>query len=276
MNKRLFCYLCFTIIVAFPCLSLNAQKQGAEDRSSAVSDAVNPLAFITKLQIQPNFTWKAADAKLINLTTRIIQPTASIVLPFIKSKNPSDMYTIYRLELPLIGQSFPANKALDGVGLSDISIADIVVFKKKFGLLGVGPSLIIPSMNPEQVSSRKWSAGLGTVYFNTRTKGFMWGALLQQFFNIGGDMSRPNQNFMLVQPIVNKIFSGGRFISFGSIFNFNWTKNEYAFPLGINYGQAFAKNLSILIGPEYMLSGPNKDDITFRFQINTMFPPSKK
>jgi hypothetical protein len=179
------------------------------------------------------------------------------------------------LEVPIIGQSFPQNKDLDAVGLSDLVLLDAIVFKQKWGMLGGGPGLIIPTMNPEQISSRKWSAGLALFALNTKTKGIQWGALVQQFFNFAGDENRPNQNFMMIQPILNVILGKGRFIQFNPIMNFNWTNETYTVPIGVNFGKAFAKNLSVLVGPEFTVSGPNKGDFLFRFQLNTMFPPVK-
>ena len=44
-------------------------------------------------------------------------------------------------------------------------------------------------------------------------------------------------------------------------------------PLGLNFGKAFAKNLSLFIGGEYVVSGPGKGDFTVRLNINAMFAP---
>lgn len=256
-------------------LSANAQEEKSS-LSDAASDATNPLAFVTKLQLQPNFTWKDNDGRQVNLTTRIIQPTASIGLPFIKSNNPSKIYTIYRLEVPIIGQTFEQNPSADATGLADLVVLDAIVFKQKWGLLGAGPGLIIPTMNPEQISSRKWSAGVAFVLLNTQTKGLQWGVLAQQFFNFAGDSQRQNKSFMIFQPIVNKILGGGKFVQLGSILNFNWTDETYNIPIAVNFGKAFSKSLSVLAGPEYVVSGPNKGDFTVRFQINAMFASAKK
>ncbi|GMQ26733.1 hypothetical protein Aoki45_34160 [Algoriphagus sp. oki45] len=248
----------------------------AQDNGDAAANATNPLAFVTKLQVQPNFTWKGDGARQINLTSRIIQPTATIGLPFIKSKNPEKVYTIYRLELPLIGQTFPESPQSNGTGLGDLVLLDAVVFKQKWGLLGVGPGFIIPTMNPSQISGQKWGVGPAMVALNTRTKGLQWGALAQQYFTSGGNENRPNQSFMLFQPIFNKILGGGKFVQFNPIMNFNWTNKTYNIPISVAFGKAFAKNLSVFIAPEVMLSGPNQGDFTLRFQLNAMFPPSGK
>jgi hypothetical protein len=56
----------------------------AHDKSSdstlgaAVSNATNPLAFVTKLQVQPNFVGKDDHARQLALTTKIIKPTGKV------------------------------------------------------------------------------------------------------------------------------------------------------------------------------------------------------
>ena len=272
--KLTFAALFLVICIDTTVMSQNASHEPEGDEAAA--NATNPLAFVTKLQVQPNFTWKDHGARQINLTSRIIQPTASLGLPFIKSKNPEKVYTIYRLEVPVISQSFPENPGNDATGLSDLILLDAVVLKQKWGLVGIGPAITIPTMKPAQISRGKWSAGAAVVVLNTKTKGFQWGLLAQQFFDFAGSSEMSNQNFMIFQPIVNKILGGGKFIQLASILNFNWSSSSYNIPVAINMGKAFAKNLSLLAGPEYVVSGPNKGDFTFRFQINAMFPPTKK
>lgn len=256
-------------------LTLMAQdKTDAGALGDAAANATNPLAFVTKLQVQPNFTWMDDQGRQLNLTSRIIQPSKSIGLPFIKSNDPAKVYTLYRLEVPIIGQTFPEHEAADATGLSDLILLDVVALKQNWGLLGAGPGLIVPVMKPEPISSRKWAAGLTVVALNTKTKGLQWGALAQQFFSFGGDESRPAQSFMLFQPIFNKMLGEGRFIQFNPIMNFNWTNNTFNIPLGIAYGKAFARNLSVSVGGEYVVSGPWQGDFTVRLNLNTMFPGS--
>ncbi len=177
--------------------------------------------------------------------------------------------------MPLIGQTFPDNRQLDATGLSDLILLDAIVFKQKWGLLGAGPALIIPTMKHEPISGGKWSAGLAVVALNTQTKGIQWGGLIQQFFSFAGDADKPDQNFMLFQPIFNKILGGGYFIQFNPILNFDWENDTYNIPVAVAFGKAFAKNLSASISPEYVVSGPSEGDFTLRFQLNAMFPPSK-
>jgi hypothetical protein len=258
--------------------SAKCQEQSNIDISldDAASNATNPMAFVTKLQLQPNFVWKDQKARQLALTSRIIQPTGSIGLPFIKSKNPLKVYTLYRLEIPLIGQTFPAKPELNATGLSDLILLDLVAFKQKWGLIGVGPGIIIPTIKPEQLSGGKWCAGLTAVALNTKTKGLQYGVLIQQFFSFAGQRNKPARNFMLFQPILNKILNGGYFIGVSPILVFDWENDTYSIPLSVSIGKAFAQNLSAFVAPQYVVTGPGKGDVTLQFQLNAMFPSKRK
>ncbi len=267
----------FSLIVMIVNYNIKAQDKSSDSAlGAAASNATNPLAFVTKLQIQPNFVWKENQARQIALTTRIIQPTGSVLLPFIKSKDPSKVYTLYRLELPLISQTYPEKPSLDATGLSDVFLLDVVAFKQKWGLLGIGPGLIIPAMNPSQISGGKWCAGISGVILNTKTKGLQFGVLAQQYISFAGSSNSSSRNFMLFQPIFNKVLRDGYFFGVSPIMLFDWENTSYSVPLSISLGKAFAKNLSAFIAPQYMISGPNKGDVILQFQLNAMFPPSKK
>ncbi len=236
--KRFYLKLIIALLIQQSAIAQEEENSGMAD---AASNATNPLAFITKFQVQPNYTFKDNSATQFNLTTRIVQPTKSIGLPFIKSKNPSKIYTIYRLEAPIIGQTFPNTPSLNATGLSDIVLLDVIAFKQDWGLFGIGPGLIIPTAIEPAIGSGKWSAGLTAVYLNTKTKGIQFGALFQQFNSFAGQSDRPDKNFMLFQPIFNKILGKGLFLQFSPIMNFNWESNQYNIPLSLAIGKAFAK-----------------------------------
>jgi len=247
-----------------------AQEQES-DVKGAAQNATNPLAFVTKLQVQPNYSFKDNGGDQLILISRIMQPTKSIGLPFIKSKAPSKVYTIYRLEVPVISQTMP-NPEFDATGLSDLIFVDVIAFKTKIGLVGIGPSLIIPTASSDYLGAGKWSPGLAGV-FMTKGFGLTLGVLGQQYVSVGGDAQRPDQNYLLFQPIVTKIFNGGYFMNFSPIMKFDWENDAYNIPIGVNFGKAFAKNLSMFFGFDYVVSGPGKGDFTLRLNINAMFAP---
>lgn len=177
----------FVVVFIFISAIVRAQEKSADEIAAAASNATNPLAFVTKLQVQPNYTWKDNDASQINITSRIVQPTGSLGLPFIKSKDPSKVYTIYRLEVPVISQTFPNSAQLDATGISDVILLDVVAFKQNWGLLGVGTGLIVPTASPKILGTGKWSSGISGVVLNTKTKGLQYGVLFQQYWSFAGD-----------------------------------------------------------------------------------------
>ena len=264
-------YFLFISCFIFSILSSDliiAQEDGSSV-AEAAQNATNPLAFVTKLQIQPNYSLKDNGGDQLSLISRIMQPTKTVGLPFIKSKDPSKVYTIYRLEVPVVSQTYP-NSEFDATGLSDLIFVDVIAFKTKIGLLGIGPSVVIPTASSDVLGSGKWSPGLAGV-FMTKGFGLTLGVLGQQYISVGGDSERPDQNFMLFQPIVTKIFQGGYFMNFSPIMKFDWENDAYNIPLGVNFGKAFAQNLSMFMGAEYVASGPGQGDFTLRLNINAMF-----
>jgi len=260
----LFCVCAFTV---------NAQETSDAEAGTdqAAADAVNPLAFITKLQFQPNYTFFDNGGEQLNLVSRIMQPSASIGLPFVKSKVPKKVYTIYRVEVPIIGQTISESNPLNATGIGDIVIVDAICFKQQWGIAGIGPALMIPTASADALGTGKWSAGPVAVVLYTKVPKMQIGLLAQQFTSFAGDNNRGDTNLMLFQPIVNKILTKGYFLQFNPIMQFDWENKKYNIPIALSIGRAFAKNLSVFIAPEYVVSGPAKGNFTLRLNINTMF-----
>ena len=75
------------IVVVFLLFSATIKAQEESDEQKAAANATNPLAFVTKLQIQPNYTFKDNGGDQMSIFNRIMQPSKTIGLPFIKSRN---------------------------------------------------------------------------------------------------------------------------------------------------------------------------------------------
>ncbi|WP_282123791.1 hypothetical protein [Algibacter mikhailovii] len=103
---------------------------------------------------------------------------------------PSKVYTIYKLEVPIIWQTLP-NAQLDATGLSDLIFVDVIAFKTKIGLLGLEPSLIIPTASSEFLGTGKWSPSLAGVIM-TKGFGMTLGLLGKQYVSAGGNSKRPD------------------------------------------------------------------------------------
>ena len=259
-------------LLLFLFISVNIFAQEESDEQKAAANATNPLAFVTKLQIQPNYTFKDNGGDQVSIFNRVMQPSKTIGLPFIKSKNPK-IYSIYRLEMPIVSQTFPDNVG-DATGLSDFIIIDAITFKLKKGLFGIGPALIMPTATSEYLGAGKWSTGAVVIY-GTKAFGLSLGALGQQFFSFAGNSDRPDQNYLLLQPIITKIFKKGYFVNYSPIMKFDWENSTYNIPVGLSIGKAFSKSLTMFIGTEYVVTGPGQGDFTIRLNINTMFSSVK-
>ncbi len=262
----------FKIFILFTLFSTVLFAQEESDEQKAAANATNPLSFVTKLQIQPNYTFKDNGGDQMSIFNRIMQPSKTIGLPFIKSRN-SKIYSIYRLEMPIVSQTFPDNVG-DATGLSDFIIIDAITFKLKKGLFGIGPALIMPTATSEYLGAGKWSTGAVVVY-GTKAFGLSLGVLGQQFISFAGDTERADQNYLLLQPIITKIFKKGYFINYSPIMKFDWENNTYNIPVGLSIGKAFSKSLTMFIGTEYVVTGPGQGDFTVRLNINTMFSSAK-
>lgn len=276
-KMRLFCIGTVMFMVSSTTLLSQENKLPVDEQQAlthAADQATNPLAFVTKFQIQPNYTLLDNDGDELNLIFRIMQPSKTIGLPFIKSKHPEKIYTIYRLEAPIISQTVPDN-ATDATGLSDLIFIDVIAFTQKWGVLGIGPALSMPTASSTYLGSGKWSPGLAGVILYKKIPKFTVGALVQQFVSVAGDENRNDVNHMLLQPVITQVFNKGVFLNFSPIIVLDWENEKYNIPIGLNIGKAFAKTLSMFIGPEYVVSGPGKGDFTIRLNINTMFLPTK-
>ena len=219
----------FKIYFLFAIFSISLFAQEESDEQKAAANATNPLAFVTKLQIQPNYTFKDGGGDQLSMFSRIMQPSKTIGLPFIKSKNPKKIYTIYRLEVPIVSQTFPDHVG-DATGLSDFILIDVVAFKLKKGLFGIGPALIMPTATSEYLGAGKWSAGASRQFMVAKAFGLSLGILGQQFFSFAGDSERADQNYLLLQPIITKIFKKGYFMNFSPIMKFDWKNSAYNIP----------------------------------------------
>jgi hypothetical protein len=199
-------YLTFIFFGVISCSSTLLAQKEQSDVEGVLWDLISPLAFVTTLEMQPNYSLRYNEDDQLTLITKIIQPSKSIGLPLIESKDPSKTYTVYRLEVPLVSQTL-SNSEIDVKILSDLIFVDVIM-SKGFDV--------------------------------TR------GVLGQQYNFVGGDCDRPDQNNKLFQPTVTKFYKGGYFINFSSIKKLDCGNETCNVPLDINFVKTFAKNASML------------------------------
>ncbi|ESU30065.1 hypothetical protein FLJC2902T_05580 [Flavobacterium limnosediminis JC2902] len=262
------------LLLGLWCSTESFSQVKEEEKSSGAALATNPLAYVTKLQFQPNFTFLDNGGKQFAIFNRIIRPSKSLGLPFIKSKNPDKFYTIYRLEAPIISKTVTDQASnFNATGTDDFILLDAIALKRNWGIAGVGGGVLIPLGSPNTLSFGKWCAGpTGVVIYNKVPK-LQLVMLVQQFFSFAGNSDRPDQNFMYFQPQVTKLFPNGYFIQTFPIMKFDWENDKFTIPVNLMFGKAFAKDRSMFLGPQYVVNGPAgiKDSWAIMFNINTMF-----
>ena len=259
------------LLICISCSDCEAQdKPQADNRIADASNAINPAARIHKFQLQPNYTVFHGGGQQLDLMTRIILPFDGVYLPFIKTKN-KDYFTMVRIEIPLISQTYDSVSDMNATGLGDINISEALAIKFSWGKIGVGPCIGIPAATNPVLGSGKWTAGLIAVAIYTKPKHVMLGVFMNQYFSYAGSPSRPAKNYMTVQPFLDFVFNKGYFLMINPIITFDWQKHNYTVPLALGFGKAFAKNISAYIMPEYIVSGPTKKSWAIQFNLNTMF-----
>lgn len=263
-----------SLLLGLWCSIASLSQVKEEEKNSAAALATNPLAYVTKLQFQPVFTFLDNGGKQLAIFNRIVRPSKSLGLPFIKSKNPDKFYTIYRLEAPIVSQTITDQASkLNATGTGDFILLDVISLKSKWGIAGVGAGVLFPLGSPNSLSFGKWCAGPSGIVIYDKVPKLHLALLVQQFFSFAGNSDRPDQNFMYFQPQVTKLFSNGYFIQSFPIMKFDWENKQNTIPVNLMFGKAFAKDRSMFIGPQYFIDGPKslKDSWAIMFNINTMF-----
>lgn len=270
MNK----FKLLTTIAFILLCSKTSFSQAQEEKNRAAAQATNPLAYVTKLQFQPIFTFYDNGGKQSSFFTRIVKASKTIGLPFIKSNNPDKYYTLYRLEAPIISQTITDKASkLNATGNGDFILLDVIARKTSWGMAGIGPGVLIPLASPETLGLGKWCAGPIGIVSYTKIKKMQLALLAQQFFSFSGDPDRKDQNFMYFQPQIVKLFNNGYFMQSYPIIKLDWKNDKYTVPINLFFGKAFAKDRSMFIGPQYVLDGPAsvKNSWAIMLNINTMF-----
>jgi hypothetical protein len=91
----------------------------------------------------------------------------------------------------------PAGKVL---GLQDMAIVDVMVWRTSFGSWGVGPVVSVPTATDPLLGSGKFSVGPAFVVI-MRKGPFQGGFLAQGFFSVAGKSDREDVDVVALQPL---------------------------------------------------------------------------
>lgn len=264
MKKRMVLTVCTVLL----CTVSFSQKQPGS-LTEAATNALNPIAQVFKLVLQPNYYMYNNGGNAISVMTRCITPINAVLIPGIKTKN-KNIFSLVRVEFPITSQTFGSQPELNATGLADMTLGDAVAFKTSWGKWGVGFNLGFPTATETVLGSGKWTAGPEAVIFYNKPKHLMLGLVMNQYISYAGSPSRSDVNFMNLQPFIDIIFNKGYFIMINPILTLDWQNENYTIPLALGFGKAFAKNLSCYIMPQYIITGQNKKTAIIQFNLNGM------
>ena len=232
--------LLFSLLIAAP-LSFASPADGVVDPGEnalgeLAKSVQNPVAAMISLPLQNNSNFNVGpEEKTQNILN--IQP----VIPF----NLNDNWNlITRTIIPVISQPgfAPGQDRKNGIG--DIQFTAFVSPTEPSPggwILGAGAVTQLDTATNDRLGAERW--GLGPSAVVLRPAGaWVYGALINNIWDIGGDDDRDDFNQMLIQPFVNYNFPDkpGRYFTFAPVITANWeasSGNKWTVPLGGGVGQ---------------------------------------
>ena len=199
-------------------LSLNvsyAQKTGtpvANVQKLALALA-NPVANLISVPFQNNTVWGIGEN---NGSQNVLNIQPVIPIGITKGIN-----MISRIIVPVISQF-----NVTGMGSSQNALADIqysIFFSPKVSkvIWGVGPIMSIPTATNTYTGSGRFSIGpTGVLLY--QTNGWTMGALVNQFWSVGGNPDRGNQTQGYLQPFFGYSWKSGGGFTLNAEMTQNW------------------------------------------------------
>ena len=171
---------------------------GEEDTTALAKKLQNPVANLISVPFQYNGNFNYGPE---NDTQSIlnIQP----VWPFHMSP---DWNLITRTIVPLLSQPGCCGHAERTYGLGDIQFSAFLSPAAPGGLIwGVGAIAQLKTASDDRTGQGRWGLGPTAVVLKME-KEWVYGALINNVFDVGGDGDREEINQMLIQPFVNYNF----------------------------------------------------------------------
>jgi hypothetical protein len=260
-------------LAAVACCALPAAGVIAADASDLARAAQNPISSMISLPFQYNANLNAGPS---DRTQHVLN-----IQPVIPVSINADWNLITRTIVPLVSSPVPGADRTDGIGDIQLSLF-LSSARSASWIWGAGIIVQAPSASDDLLGQGKWGLGPTAVALKIE-KGSPWvyGALVNNVWSVGGDANRPNVNQMTLQPFVNYNFpkSPGRYLSFSPIITANWeaaSGEKWTVPLGLAIGQIMKfgnQPVNLQAGAYYNVERPTgAPDWNIRLQLQFMFP----
>jgi len=271
--------LLFLLLLISP-LSLSAPADGHVDPGESglgeiAKSAQNPVAAMISMPFQNNTNFNVGpEEKTQNILN--IQP----IIPF----NLNEKWNlITRTIIPVISQPkfAPGQDRENGIGDIQFSAFLSPVQPSSGGWVwGAGPIAQLDTSTDDRLGAQRWGLGPSVVVLRP-TGAWVYGALINNVFDVGGDDDRDDINQMLIQPFINYNFPDkpGRYLTFAPIVTANWEANSgdtWTVPLGGGVGQIIKWGntpVNLQASAYYNVESPkNGADWQMRLQVQFLFP----
>jgi hypothetical protein len=247
-----------------------AQDKPAESAADLAKKLSNPIASLISVPFQNN-TDVGIGAYNGSRNTLNFQP----VIPISLSPN---LNMITRVVLPIITQQDITAPGVKQAGLSDAVVsAFFSPAEAKNGLTwGVGPAILVPTATDKLLGTEKLGVGPTAVILK-QTKGWTYGALVNQIWSIAGSEDRADVNQMFVQPFFVYNWKSGAGVGGNFEITQNWEGNSTAVffnPTVTGITKLGKQMVQLVIGPRIPVSMPagGRPDFGVRAMVNFVFP----
>jgi len=264
------------IFLFFSAMATATVAMGQEKSDEELAKAAqNPIADMISLPFQNNINF---DVGPLEKTQNIlnIQPVYPVNLS-------GDWNMITRTIVPVIYQPEFVEGQGSEFGFGDIQFSAFFSPKKPTvggWIWGAGPIVQLDSASDDRLGAGRWGLGPTAVALKI-TKTWLYGALVNNVWSVGGDNSRRDVNLMLIQPFINYNFPDhpGRYLTFAPIITADWeadSDNTWTVPLGLGIGQILRVGklpVNLQASAYYNVEKPdNGADWQLRLQVQFLFP----
>lgn len=225
------------VCLAVGCSAVSvAQGPSAEELAAAN----NPLADIRAFNLQNYYTPNLNG--LPNETSNAF---------WMRFATPTGRF-LWRASLPV--RTVPsAGLPISGIGDFDVFGAYLAVQKPDL-TFGVGPQLVAPTADRDELGTGKWQMGLASVVFAMPSPQLQYGGLITWQTSIGGDEDRADTSVMAAQVFGMWQLGGGTYLRSAPTWVFNLKTGDYNVPFGFGIGKVVKVDkivFNIFIEPQF-------------------------
>ena len=222
------------------------------DAAELAKKLANPIASLISVPFQNNTDYGIGDLNGTRNTMNI-QP----VVPLTLSKK---LNLITRFVMPVITQYNITGHGKKQSGLSDFVVSGFfspAVSKNGF-TWGAGPVFLLPVGTNEYLTSKKFGIG-PTVVALKQSKGFTFGALVNQIWSVAGTDSKPDVNQLYMQLFFTYNWKTGAGLNLSVEDTENWQTNTSTFfltPMISGVTSLGKQKVQLAVGPRINVTAP--------------------